>query len=532
MKNKKLLKVLVSTGGLISLSATTGTILNNFSHSNIHNATKAPKPNLGQIQKDQQLKNNINNNYNANLKDDAYNSSWAAFQENVHKEQPVSIINSTRLISWAFASNVDLDIIHIDSNTNNHTMNLYMEHNDNGNYSRAVFQIKYENKAYDISGWKCIVLPVKTTKVNYSDWSKFITKASSANKDEIFSAAKPATWDLKNTKNLVASNPRVDYLNSSVSIDLVYDNNGVFERATFTADYSIDASYNATDWHLVGKPHVVTNNWTDIKTAFTNELTPNNVLNEAQPWLSYNQHRLNWVHGGFSQRFWQYNNNANWDIFGAIAKTDAYQGMAGKPIFKNLDNGKVEISAIISKKGHGYNYDSDPIKATFDFLPGDVLNFSNWNFKKTTQLESVHAFKSALHYDDWDMLYHTNDSSRAVDFAKRNYFINKGDPNAILRYQAVQHSVNILQTLSREGQTPTDGHFSVERSGSGTSDLKSQNGKKIIGISPYLEFGFQVSFFTSYNLFLNMPTYFVGNDASNGIVSFNDEWKGITVMKL
>ena len=149
MKNKKLLKVLVSTGGLISLSATTGTILNNFNTTHPNSTVKAPQPNLKLNNEVQQLKNNVDNNYKANLKNAGYNSSWSAFQEKARQEAPVIIVYRAKLFNWMWTPNNQFNILHIDSDQNNKTINVYIDKSVNGQLSRAVFQIKYDGQAYN-----------------------------------------------------------------------------------------------------------------------------------------------------------------------------------------------------------------------------------------------------------------------------------------------------------------------------------------------------------------------------------------------
>ena len=388
MKNKKLLKVLVSTGGLISLSATTGTILSNFNTNHPNSTIKVPKPNLGKIQKDQQLKNNINANYKVSSTEQGYNNSWAGFQKSIHNETTLNIIKGARLTTWAFQTSDKFSVLHIDSDFDTKTVTLYMDQHIDSNFSRAVFQIKYDGQAYDLSNWTCITLPTAVSAINYSQWNKFISDQHASWTGGIFLSAHPKGWENIDYNNLILSSQfDVNYLDNTVTRYMDYNNNGTWQRASFQIKYTLkDPSVAVwSNWKTIAQPHTIVNNWTDFISNFNHILSPNRLLQIAQPWLKSNQINTyydhpgyNWTNGNLSQRFWQYNNNANWDTFGAISKTDAYQGMAGKPKVRSLDSGRKEITAIISKKGRNCQFDADPIKGRFDFVPGDQVNYSNW----------------------------------------------------------------------------------------------------------------------------------------------------------
>ncbi len=535
MKNKKLLKVLVSTGGLISLSATTGTILNNFNTTHPNSTVKAPQPNLKLNNEVQQLKNNVDNNYKANLKNAGYNSSWSAFQEKARQEAPVIIVYRAKLFNWMWTPNNQFNILHIDSDQNNKTINVYIDKSVNGQLSRAVFQIKYDGQAYNSSNWKCLMLPVEVASINYKDWNNFIFNAKASQASQIVAHAHVSSWkDVKNS-NLSLSHYRIDYLKETITTDVVYNNNGKFERASFEMKYQLNQPYSLNNWTTIAQPHAIQNNWTNFQTQLMNRLTPNSLLKIAQPALSYNQsstavngNSLHWKHGTVKDRFWQYNDNANWDTFGATSATDAYQGMAGKPTVHNLANGQKEITAIFSRKGKSCNFNADPIKATFFFTPGDKLNFLDWNFKATPQLESYNTFNKTLIADESYLMKNKFKPWAAVDFAVTNYFKNHNDSNKTRKDAALHHTLNIMQMLAQEGVAPENSGFKlVAYPGPQTVFLKKGGTK--IGVSPSIEFWFSAGFSKRFFLYLNMPTYFQNSNIADGIPSFNYEWLGSIV---
>ncbi len=209
--------------------------------------------------------------------------------------------------------------------------------------------------------------------------------------------------------------------------------------------------------------------------------------------------------------------------------------MAGKPKVRSLDSGRKEITAIISKKGRNCQFDADPIKGRFDFVPGDQVNYSNWKFKPIIQLESGNAFKHDIATQDALIVNNhagSDYSKEAKEFAQSNFFINKDDSSKKLKDGCITHTINILQTLIHEGRKPTQMPLMPADPG-GIANISTTDGShRIGGYSPHEIFDFSSGFLQDFQLYINDPTYFEGQNIKNGMKSFNFQWKGVVVSRL
>ncbi len=288
------------------------------------------------------------------------------------------------------------------------------------------FDIKYQDGvAYDVANWTYSQDPKLTT---WTDFKKLaLAEPASALLAQISDVTK--YWWTKNNVAIFGSEQSPHQKGSSQEIVATIIIKGENEYLNYPINFDIKfdyTTYNIKKWTYSQVPDI--NKWNDFKRSVL-DLKPSDFLRYAKNWNKWGD--CKWI-GKSTQQKWQANDLPEFDFYGGSgAANDPYKGMKGH-IINDLNK---TITVIISIKGKGGAYDSNPFKASINDSDNKVYNKNLWVFSQTQQLQSqiqhdtlanqeIQKLKSGTTKTDWaeffnnnwvNGIYHTNTVASILD---------------------------------------------------------------------------------------------------------------------
>ncbi len=509
MKNNTTLKLLLTSGTMLGLATSASTsLLTNKSH---------PVNNINVKQKPQ-----LNNNQSLGKVDP---TSWKGFVQTAKRVTPLELVMVTNPTGWTTNDLAKIKLSQVLVNVVTKTVQVYATKNDNGNWTKAVFENTYHGKVFTFVEWKCTNQPKTCAPIDFSAWEKFRRGAKTVLMYELMNDTDtahnngttwPQQWMSIPSNQLKMGLPWVDEYNNKVLVNITRIDGNKIEKAIFVAQYYLGCpAYRkeySVSWSLHSFKTLGTQTWDDFKKVALN-VSARDLLGQSNA-LSFD-----WHNGAPQNRFWHAGELAEFDTFGGLGPNDTYKGMGGRPV---VDEHNKTITAIISRFGKDGAYDSDPIKAvmTYDDKKETPYVIYNWKFSKDTQLQSYNKFKSL-----YERQIKRARNSVLADFMNHNWgYCKKSVVPTKVDHDAWEHKISgriFNEIESHAGNSVNNWTYP------NLGTIFNFKGGKRAWIAFRYRFGYTYPMFApfTWQLDLTMNYWYVnGHDDSDGGTAFNYMW--------
>ena len=165
----------------------------------------------------------------------------------------------------------------------------------------------------------------KTRQV-YS-WKDFLVDAEKVDAIDIIHVTNPTGWEKVSSREVLLGIFQADQKQAklNVSITRTVDKDDK-EIANFEVDYIKGSKYNLKNWKCIQKPQPVSGSWSIFKSEAL-KVTASDLLAQAKK--ANNWQDLKWNYGTAAQIKWNNNEQAEFDTFGYLKKSDSFPGMSG-----------------------------------------------------------------------------------------------------------------------------------------------------------------------------------------------------------
>ena len=385
--------------------------------------------------------------------------------------------------------------------------------------------IKKIKKLFSVSAMLVIAATTITTTVScqryinhdsFEDkWDAFEKAAEDEAAINIVNTDVPTGWENSKAEELVIWNIKITPKTYTIELDILRNFKNSSTDAVFQIIYIFGNEYSVGQWVCILQPKDNDGSWDKFKiNALT--VTPTQLLESAEEQKKL--YSFKWTYGTPAQIKWTENDGAEFDVYGGVGKNDPYKGMKGKP---TINNNNQTVTAIISKKGKNGAYDSDPIKATIQFITGELYNLRYWKFSKMQQSQSLKKTNSII-----DQQVKVGGSNFKT-FESTN-FMTYGNDNAGIHHNVLNDKID--DVLNRNDLPNRWDHpIKYGWSAGGTKGVEG-------GPIGHKYWQSQITFLVEthdlniFNLWLTFKYfYWNGKDASAGGNAFTFTWSGVIV---
>ncbi len=352
----------------------------------------------------------------------------------------------------------------------------------------------------------------KKDKSVATSWDDFKEEAQKETAFNIVQVSQPQGWENANTNELSRGVFSFDNDAHKVKVNITRTKQLNSWVASFEIHYMIDNKYDVNNWICSKEPSENASSWDFFKKDAL-AVTAADLIAQARN--SKVIKNLKWSVGDASQTIWITTDEAEFDTFGAVDKTNSYPGMKGKPIAHEYNDNKTKntVTAIISKKGKNGAYDSDPITVKATYTLGQTYKISDWIFTKTEQWNSIEKEKILF---DSEVALSKNNFGK---FENSNWLYFPGGNTEYNNIGKKHGGPNQFLNSIFKNQYPGAGNFRFKSSD--FASLDSPKGSQ----SAYICFFFNIPRNDDYRLLMNFYfNYKNGINNKGGVSTFNYVW--------